>query len=397
MQKIIQKSVLQIENISLKFKRYLFNEIDWNFRLISIHGARGVGKTTLILQYLKEKQYSPEKAIYVSLDNLHFTTNTLSDFTDNFVKFGGKYLFLDEVHKYSNWSREIKNIYDTYKNLQIVFTSSSILELHKGEVDLSRRAAIYYLNELSIREYIELNQGLKLPIYELSDILENHHQISKELKKQLTPIALFHEYLKFGAYPFINEGKTLFYKRLNSAINQIIENDINAVINIEYSTIIKIKKLLKIIAESPPFKPNITKLSEKIGTSREKLLKYLEYLDKAQLISLLKRDTKGMSYLSKPEKIFLNNSTIMNALSPEEPEIGTLREIFFFNQLAVKNKVNYSSKGDFLVNNKYTFEVGGKNKTKKQIVGVPDSYIVADNIEFGFQNKIPIWLFGFLY
>ena len=397
MERIIEKSINKINRVSFKFKRYLFDEIDWNNRMIGIKGARGTGKTTLMLQRLKGNFHNRKNAVYISLDDIYFSANRLIDFADYFVKNGGEALFIDEVHKYQGWSKELKNIYDDYPELSIVFTSSSALEIYKGESDLSRRAIIYNLNELSLREYIALVHNILISKVTLSDIISKHIEISGEINKVIKPIALFNEYNRFGAYPFIAEGKTKYYERLETIVNMIIENDLQSIVKIEYQTIVKIKKLLYIIAGIVPFKPNIAELSRKIGTSRDLLSKYLDLLETAELIQQLHSDNKSSSYLAKPEKIYLNNTTLMHALNEDNANPGTIRETFFMNQLSCKHELSDSKTGDFLVDNKYVFEVGGQNKTRKQVQEIGNAFIAADNIEYGFNNKIPLWLFGFLY
>jgi len=397
MEKIIEKSISKINRVSLKFKRYLYGEIDWSQRLIGIKGARGTGKTTLLLQRLRIEFHNRNDAVYISLDDIYFSVNTLADFTDIFVKNGGEFLFIDEVHKYPHWSIELKNIYDDHPELSIVFTSSSALEIYKGEGDLSRRAIVYNLNELSLREYIALVHKKEIPAVLLSDIIIKHREISESINKIIKPIAMFNEYNQFGAYPFIIEGKTKYYERLERIINIIIENDLQSIVFIEYQTVIKIKKLLYILAGIVPYKPNIAELSRKIGTSRDLLSKYLDLLDKANLIKQLHSENKSIAYMSKPEKVYLNNTTLMHALNEENINPGTIRETFFMNQLSCKHRISYPKKGDFLIDNKFLFEVGGQNKNKKQIHGIENSYIAFDGIEYGYENKIPLWLFGFLY
>lgn len=393
----MEKSISKSNRVSLKFKRYLYDEIDWKQRLIGIKGARGVGKTTLLLQRMKSEFHNKNNAVYISLDDIFFAANTLVEFTDSFVKNGGEFLFIDEVHKYQNWSLELKNIYDDHSELSIVFTSSSALEIYKGEGDLSRRASVYSLNELSLREYIALEHKIVLPAVPLSEILFNQLKISENINGVLKPIAMFNEYNLFGAYPFIIEGKTKYYEKIERIINIIIENDLQSIVFIEYQTIIKIKKLLYILAGIVPCKPNIAELSRKTGTSRDLLLKYLGHLEKAGLIKQLHSDNMSISYMSKPEKIFLNNTTLMHALNEDNVNPETIRETFFMNQLSCKHQISYPVKGDFLIDNKYLFEIGGQNKSKKQIQGIGNSYIAADGIEYGYENKIPLWMFGFLY
>ena len=397
MENIVNKSVKKIETTNLGFKRFLLEKINWERRLIGIKGARGTGKTTMILQYIKENYGISDEVLYVSLDNIYFTENKLVELTDAFVKSGGKYLFLDEVHKYPNWSREIKNIYDDYTELKVVFTGSSILEIDKGEADLSRRAVIYKLPVLSLREYIAIDHGVMLKAYSLTEILENHKEIVSIINKQIKPIKELNNYNKLGAYPFFKEARLEYLHHIERIINLILETDLPAVTPIDFSSIIKLKQLLLVISASVPFTPNISKLSSRIGVTRDTIVKYLSYLEKAQLISLLRSNNKGISKMAKPEKIFLNNNNLMYAIQAELINQGTMRETFFQNQVSAQHKVGIPKNGDFIIDNKYTFEIGGKNKTYHQIANLENSFIVSDNIEYGFKNKIPLWLFGFLY
>ncbi len=391
------KSIRKIENVKLDFKRYLFTQINWKRRLIGIKGARGTGKTTLLLQHIKENFGISDEVLYVSLDNIYFTEHKLIDLADNFVKTGGKYLFLDEVHKYPQWSREIKNIYDDFPGLNVVFTGSSVLEIDKSEADLSRRAVIYNLPVLSLREFIEIKYGIKLEVYSLTDILENHLEIATLIVERIKPIKEFNSYNLNGAYPFFIETGPDYSDHLERIINLILETDLPAFTPIDFHSIVKLKQLLLVMSESVPFQPNISKLSNKIGITRDTVIKYLHYLEKAQLISLLRSNTKGISKMAKPEKIYLNNNNLSYTLQPERTNKGTVRETFFFHQLSVKHTVKMPPKGDFIVDDKYVFEVGGKSKTRKQIIDLTDAYVVSDNIEYGFKHKIPLWLFGFLY
>ena len=397
MEKLIEKSLSKRNRVSMKFKRYLYDEIDWTSRLIGIEGARGTGKTTMMLQRLRSIPVSGDEGIYLSLDDIYFSAHSLVEFTDQFVRHGGKYIFIDEVHKYTGWSGELKNIYDDHPDLKIVFTSSSALEIHKGESDLSRRAVVYGLNELSLREYIALIHDINITVYSLSDVLKKHHDICGEIISKVKPLVMFDEYIRYGAYPFINEGRARYYERLETIVNLIIENDLQSVAGIEYQTMIRIKKLLYILAGIVPFKPNIADLSRKTGTSRDHLCRYLELLERADLILQLRSDNKSISYLAKPEKIYLRNPVLMYALGSENANPGSVRETFFMNQLICGHDVTYSKTGDFNIDGKYIFEVGGKNKTGQQIRGIKNSYIAADDIEYGFRDKVPLWLFGFLY
>jgi len=379
------------------FRRYLFSLIPADQRLVIIKGARGTGKTTLLLQLMQSLETKHYEKIYISLDNIYFLENNLFDVTDWFRKQGGKYLFLDEIHKYPRWAAEIKNIYDHFPELSLFCTGSSALNIHKGEVDLSRRALVFKLNELSIREYLELSSQIQPGKFSLTDILDNHNEISLEILQKIKPLRVFHEYLLNGTYPYFMEGTSFYHERLRAGITTNLETDLPAHENISYHSIIQIKKLLYILSESVPFTPNISELSLKMGIYRDVLLRYLFLLEKSELLYQLRRENKGVSYLSKPEKLYLHNPNIAMALSPLKPDMGNLRETFLLNQLSVNHEVTFPGNGDFLIDDKFTIEAGGKSKSHKQISGVPDSYIAADNIETGSGNKIPIWLFGFLY
>jgi len=397
MEKLFETSSLKLRSIKIDFERYLAVKIDWKDRLIAIMGARGCGKTTLLLQYIKRNYPQSEDALYISLDDIYFTTNRLIDVIDDFVKQGGRYLFIDEVHKYTGWSREIKNAYDTYADLKIVFTGSSMLQVHKSEGDLSRRAVVYEMLGLSFREYLIMNSGKEFPVLTVMDIINNHVSLSKKIATEIKPLMEFKNYLKHGYYPYFLENKSTYLQRLSATVNLVLELDLPSVERIDYSTIHKLKKLLYIIATSVPFKPNIEKLSQQTNATRGSVLLYLDYLRKAQLIGLLKSPKAGDGYMNKPEKIYLNNTNLMYALEHEQPSIGTVRETFFMNQLQAESKVHYTEKGDFLIDKNKVFEIGGKNKTFDQIKDLKNSFIAADGIETGFKNKIPLWLFGFLY
>jgi len=380
------------------FVRYLYPKIRWNNRLIAITGARGAGKTTMILQHIKKTfGDAPKEALYVSLDNIYFSNNRLLDFAHDFDKMGGKYLFLDEVHKYENWSIEIKNIYDSLPDLKVVFTGSSMLEIYKGKADFSRRVAHYTLNGLSFREFLLLEKGVDFSVLKLEDLLENHISIASQINNKIKPLPLFQQYLKEGFYPYYKEDSEIYLDRLLHTVNVVLETDLPAIESIEIQTIKKIKQLLFIIAQRVPFTPNIKELSEILEVSRKSLLTYLIYLEKAQLVGLLQQDVSGLKTLTKPEKIYLDNSNLAFALESEKPDIGNIRETFFFNQLKTISKVISGGKPNFKINNKYSIEVGGKNKGHEQIMGIQNAYLALDNLEYGFMNKIPLWLFGMLY
>lgn len=396
MRTIFENSTKAVERVDVKNIRSQITWLEQSDRLIGIRGSRGVGKTTLLLQYAKTK-LKQDSFLYVSLDSLYFTENKLVTLADSFVKNGGEYLLIDEVHHYPNWSIELKNIYDSHPELKVIYTGSSLLHLIKGRADLSRRSVSYTLPGLSLREYINFSQNINFPSYSLTDILKNHEEISKSIWTRVKPNKYFNDYIEHGYYPFFLEGKENYHKKLNEIVLQILEADLPFLTGISYTHINKLKQLLYIISESVPFKPNVEKLSERIGISRNTLKEYLHYMSDALLINLLYSDSKGISRLTKPEKIYLHHPNLMVSLLSDARNIGTLRETFFYNQLSVNHKVNYSTDADFIVDNHYIFEIGGKNKTQKQIKGINDSFLAIDGIESGYQNEIPLWLFGFLY
>lgn len=396
MEVLFEKFYKKIASVSVDFKRSLMSKINWKARLIGIKGARGVGKTTLLLQYIKANLPLDQSTLYVSLDNIWFSENRLSTLTDNFVKQGGKYLFLDEVHKYPNWTQELKNIYDDYPDLQVVFTGSSLLEILNSRADLSRRAIVYTLQGLSFREYLALTQQLEFPAYKLEHLLKDHVELARVITSQIRPLQYFEDYLKIGYFPFFREVPDLYYHRLEEVINMTLEIELPLLRKVEVSYVPKLKQLLQIIAESVPFIPNVSKLSERIGINRNTFATYLHFLQEANLTRNLYKDSSGISLLQKPEKIYLDNTNFQYALSAKV-EKGAIRETFFANQLSYDYQVDYSGVGDFFINQTYTIEVGGVGKGSQQIVGVPNSYVAADNLEYGHGNKIPLWLFGFLY
>ena len=397
MEKLLAIHRQLIENVTLEFKRFLFNQIDWNKHAIAIIGPRGVGKTTLLLQKIRQDFYKDTSVLYVSLDNIYFNSHSLFDFAYDFYRIGGKVLFLDEVHKYPNWSQEIKNIYDSLPDMKIVFTGSSTLQLYKGFGDLSRRVKVYHLPGLSFREFIEFETKISFPALSLAEIIENHTDIASEIVSKLKVFKYFPQYLRYGYYPFYKQDTSDFYFYLQNTVNTSVEVDLPSTTNIEFASVVKIKRLLSIITEISPFKPNISELAKKVDTSRAKLIEFLELLQRAGIIILLRASTKGMAQMQKPEKIFLGNPNLLYALASDNPDKGTLRETFFISQTTANHCVYYPKTGDFLVEDKWLFEIGGKTKTRKQIANQSNAYIAADDIEIGMGNKIPLWLFGFLY
>lgn len=398
MEELFRKYIEKVQRIDTNFVRSFIHDINWNARLIGIKGARGVGKTTLLLQYMK-LNYSDnwQESLYVSLDSFSFRGKTLIGLADEFVLNGGKYLFLDEVHKYDNWAQELKNIYDDHAELKVVFTGSSLLEILNSRADLSRRAIVYHMQGLSFREYLEMETSQKFDTFTLEDILTNHIKIANLINSKIKPFRYFESYLKQGYYPFYKEDKDLYEQRLEEVINMMLEIELPLLRGVDIGLVSKIKQVLAIISESVPFTPNVTHLSQKMTVHRTTLMTYLHYLEEVGLTTNLQKEAKGSVKLQKPAKIYLENTNLMFVLSPSNANIGNARETFFANQVGYKNKLNYHEKTDFLVNNVYAFEIGGKDKTNKQIVGIENSFIVADGIEYGYQNKIPLWLFGFLY
>lgn len=398
MEELFEKSIKRIAQTDVSFVRSIKERINWNARLIGVKGSRGVGKTTLLLQYIKlELQHVVGQVLFVSLDNIWFSENKLVTLVDDFVKRGGRYLFLDEVHKYPNWSVELKNIYDDNPELNIVFTGSSLLEILNSRADLSRRAVIYQMQGLSFREYLNIELKADLPAFSLSDILNNHLQLSQQIVSKLRPLQHFRQYLEHGYYPFYKEVKELYFLRLEEVINLIMEIELPMLRNVNPAYINRLKQLLYIVSESAPFVPNVSKISERIGINRETLLGYIYYLNEANILFSAYQDAKGITQLQKPDKIFLENTNLMYAFKSKEVNIGNIRETFFANQLRNSSQVELSPYSDFLVDSRFTFEVGGQSKKKKQIENLENAYIVSDDIEFGFGNKIPLWLFGFLY
>lgn len=394
---LLEQSDRLIASVNLDFKRYLFDVIKWSNRLIGIKGARGTGKTTLLLQWVKAQNLPVEKAAYFSLDDLYFTTHTLKDTVTQFHKNGGVILALDEVHKYKNWSLEIKNIYDFFPDLKIIFTGSSIIDFSKQEGDLSRRALMYELPGLSYREYLSLQGIIDLPTISLDELLFNTVKVKMMIPKDFRPLAHFGNYLNYGYYPFGLADVPSVHQRINQLIRTIVEVDMAELKEFDIRNARKLLQLVYIIAQQVPFKPNITTLAAKTGIHRNSLNNYLYYLEQAKIISLLFSAGISTAVLQKPEKIFLNNTTLLAALAEEQSNIGTVRETFFLSQLRSLHKVQLPKHGDFLVNGIYTFEVGGKGKSQKQISGLENAWIVKDDMELPMLNTLPLWMFGLLY
>lgn len=381
----------QLELVSLAFKRYNYDKLPWEARLVGLMGPRGVGKSTLILQHIKSK--SPEeqaKSLYVSADHSYFTTSTLIETANQFVREGGEWLYIDEVHKYEGWSQELKQIYDFHPGLHVFFTGSSILDIIDGEADLSRRVILFDMQGLSFREYLEMFHGIKTPIRSLEDILNG----KTEIEGLQHPIPLFNQYLREGYYPFSKEG--FFQQRLQQVIRLTMEVDIPQYANMSPATGKKLRRMLSIIASNVPYKPEATGLANEIKVSRNDIPTYLLYMEKAGMIGQLRDETGGMRGLGKTEKVYLDNTNIIYALSGENANIGNVRETFFYNQTRLALDVTSSKVSDFSIG-KYTFEIGGAKKSHRQIKDVADSFIVRDDTEYANGDILPLWAFGLLY
>lgn len=394
--------ILRIYNRRLQgtpegFKRYLIDKIDWRDNLIAIKGAKGTGKTTMLLQHIKESFTDKDKALYLSLDNLWFETHSINDLVEYHYTHGGTHLFLDEVHYYPKWKTLIKNINDDYPGLHVVYTGSSMLKIDSGVADLSRRQLPYTLHGMSFREYL-LYEGLaEMEPISLDLLLRDHRRIAEDiLSNGMKILPAFGEYLRYGYYPFYKSVYSGFEIRLQQVVNHVLENDYPIIEGVEQSTIRKTKKMFMILAEQVPQTPNMSNLYNELETDRNQGLKMLYALEKAGLLALLSDKPKHIDKLSRPEKIFMDNSNLMYAYAMA-PNIGTVRETFFLSQLAVDHSVTYPAKGDFLVDGKYLFEVGGRKKSFEQIKDVADSYLAVDDTEIGHHNRIPLWMFGLLY
>ncbi|MCC5913317.1 MAG: AAA family ATPase [Balneolaceae bacterium] len=387
-----------LAQVSDNFFRGLYHQLNWDERFLGITGLRGIGKTTMLLQYLKYSAPDRKNSLYVTADHPWFYDHSLIDLSRQFRKYGGSLLLIDEIHRYPNWSRELKNIYDGLPELQVVFTASSVLDILTGDADLSRRAISKELTGLSFREYLEIRYQHKFPAITLEQLLQDPGKISQTVLAKLKPIPIFNEYLKNGYFPFsITRSDESFRQLLNQVINTVMEVDLQIVEEYSASNTIKMKKLIGVIAETVPFEPNISKIANRLGLGRDTVKTYLWNLDRARLLNLLSRSSKGVSALQKPDKIFLENSNLSYALKPN-PERGTIRETFFVNQLRNANhSVELAKTGDFIIDGKWTFEIGGPSKGTSQISSQKNAFLALDELEHAYQNRIPLWLFGFLY
>lgn len=389
MEALFEYSNKLIDDTKTEFVRYMFHRINWQNRLVGLTGPRGIGKTTMVLQYIRAN-LPLNQTLYVTAEDFYFARSRLLDLADAFVKAGGRYLFIDEIHKYSDWSKELKLMYDYYKDLNVVFTGSSVLDIKKGSSDLSRRAVVYSMQGLSFREYLMLFHHIEVPQFTLDEILS--HEI--KLPQLPRPLPLFAEYLKKGYYPFAMDDD--FDLRLKQVVNQTFETDIPIYAGMNVATGRKLKQLLAIVAESVPFKPNMSKIADMLNISRNNVADYLVYIEEAGMIAQLRGETGGIRSLSKIDKVYLDNTNLVYSLAKENQNIGNVRETFFLNQSRVDYAVSSSSLVDFKINDA-DFEIGGKNKGSKQIINADKGFIVKDNIEQGFMNTIPLWHFGLMY
>ena len=387
-----------LERTDEHFVRYLMKDIYWEDRLYAIIGSRGTGKTTLMLQYIKAK-LDMDKAFYMSLDDLYFSNNRLIDVVKRLSQNGVTHFFIDEVHKYpfNTWAQELKNIYDAHPDLRVAFSGSSILNIYKGNADLSRRAVNYELFGLSFREFLAFEGIVDVPALSLEDLLESHREIASELVRKTKILPLFRRYLQNGYFPYYKEGLHNYNSRLHNTVNAILETDLPAVEKVEYISVQKLKRLLSVVAGMAPFTPNLSKLGNLVDIQRSNLPKSLALLEKSRLIGLLRDSGKSLNGMSKPAKIYLDNPNLAYTLGYGNTNIGNVRETFFYNQLHIVGTVTSAVNGDFTVNDQYIFEVGGSTKTFSQIADIPNSYLAVDDTEVGWGNRIPLWLFGFLY
>ncbi|MBO4333227.1 MAG: AAA family ATPase [Paludibacteraceae bacterium] len=403
MDSLFRKYDRLIANTSMNIVRDKMNDIHWNSQLVSIVGAKGVGKSTLIKQYLKQN-FKPgdHRALYCSADSVDFSTRTLLDLAEEFVVRGGEVLAIDEIHKYkqrdADWSREVKEIYDLFPELKLIVSGSSLLRLKEGDADLSRRAVKYTMNGLSFREALRFYHGLTFPKWSLEDILEHPYDLWQDVSSKCKPVVLFKEYLEKGYYPFLLEGEGEYYTKIEQIVNYIIETELPQICRVDVANVRKLQALVALICNEVPFELNANKIAAALEIGRDTVVEYLKYLGDAKVLNLLYSDKKKIGKLTKPDKVYLENPNILYALAPAKLEIGTLRETFAINSLSESHIVEYGkTRGDFKIDNKYTFEIGGRGKDFTQIAGLKDSYIFADNWDIPEGSKLPLWMLGFLY
>ncbi len=399
MESLFSKHNIYLQGTPTEIVRDLMFQIEWDSRLLSIKGPKGVGKSTLMKQYIRRNYPSgSRKALYCSVDSIYFSNHTLVELADSFVKIGGERLFLDEIHKYEGWSSEIKEIYDLYPELKVVISGSSLLQILSGDADLSRRCIPYTLQGLSFREFLLFEKGIELPVCPLQDILERPWEVCELVKGKCNPLEHFSEYLRRGYYPFYYDNPTTYFTSIENVVSYIVDFELPQVRKVDIANTRKLKALLSVLANNIPFQVDITNLAGKIEIERNTVLAYLKHLDEAKLIKLLYSDLMSVKKMQKPDKIYIDNTNLLSALSDKGGDIGTLREIFAVNQLSYGHQVEYGKlTGDFKIDGKYYMEIGGKDKSFRQIADIQDSYIFADDLEFPQGAKIPLWTLGFLY
>lgn len=399
MESLFKKHDRLVTVTSTEIIRQWANSINWDARLMAIRGPKGVGKTTMMLQYIKlNYKLLDRQVLYVSCEDKYFSNHSLLSLAEQFYLNGGRHLFLDEVHKYDDWSNEIKEIYDFYPTMRVVLSGSSLLSMTEGDADLARRCINHDIQGLSFREFLHFYKGIKMPVYPLEQVLENPAPLIEEMNKHGRPIALLNEYLKYGYYPYYLNNETDYHIAIQQVVNKIIDIELPRICGVDLNNTRKIKSLLTILCASVPFQVDITKLATQSGLKRDTIINYLSYLDKAKLIRLLYSDLKNIKRMQKPDKIYIDNTNLLNAWATTPIQIGTIRETFVANQLSANHVVEFrKTNGDFLVDSKYTFEVGGDDKDFQQIANVADSFILADDMETAIDKKLPIWVVGFDY
>lgn len=398
MDTLFKKHRMYISQVTMNIVRDMMNKVNWNSQLVAIKGSRGVGKTTMIRQYIRQTYgVNAGEALYCVLDSIYFTNHSLLDLAERFYLMGGKHLFLDEVHKYPTWSKELKEIHDLYPKLKVTFSGSSMIQILNADADLSRRVLSYTMEGLSFREFMHFYKGTELPIYSLSEILANADDICSEVCRVCSPQKMFEEYLRVGYYPFYDGNETEYYSRIENVVNFIIDQEITEFCNVDPAYTRKLKAMLLFLSDNIPYDVNIAKLASYLELNKSTVLGYLNAMQRAELLHLIYTDNKSVTKMQKPDKILIHNTNMLCAFA-QQHKIGTVRECFVVNQLSVNHTVEYGKTiGDFKVDGKLTFEVGGEGKSFEQIADIPDSYILADNLEFPIGKKLPIWIVGLTY
>ena len=399
METLFKKHRMLITQVRTDIVRDNIKSINWDSQLVGIRGSRGVGKTTLIRQYIKQRYgVNAGEALYCVMDSMYFTNHTLLDLAERFHLAGGRHLFLDEVHKYPTWSKEIKEIIDLYPDMKVTFSGSSLIQILNADADLSRRVLSYKMKGLSFREFLIFYKGISLPSFTLEEILSNYDEICSQVTSVCHPQPLFEEYLRVGYYPFYDVSAEEYYSRIENVVSFIIDQEMTQFCGVEPAYTRKLKAMMMFLAVNNPYEVNIAKLAAYLEISKNTVLSYLSSMERAELVHLLYADNKSVTKMQKPDKIYLDNTNLLYALAGSRVNIGTIRECFAVNQLKYKHRVEYGrKKGDFKVDGHWIFEVGGEDKSFDQIADMPNSYILADDIEMPYGNKLPLWLVGFLY